>query len=292
MSDHQPRLLVTGASGQLGQFVVDHLLRTVPPGRIAAAVRGGEAADRLTALGVEARIADYARPETLDGMFAGIDRALLVSSNALGQRVSQHRNVIEAAKRARVGLLAYTSVLHADTSPLGLAAEHRETEALLRASGVPFVLLRNGWYTENYTGAFPAALANHALIGSAGQGRIASAARADYAAAATAVLTTAETWAGRVFELAGDEAYTLSDLATELARQSGQEVAYRDMPEAAYKAALLGAGLPEGLADLLADSDAGAAQGALFDDGRQLSALIGRPATPMAASVAAALRQG
>ncbi len=292
MPDHQPRLLVTGASGQLGRLVVDHLLKTVLPGRIAAAVRGREAADRLTALGVEARIADYARPETLDAMFAGIGRALLVSSNALGQRVPQHRNVIEAAKRAQVGLLAYTSVLHADTSPLGLAAEHRETEALLRASGVPFVLLRNGWYTENYTAGFPAALANHALIGGAGQGRIASAARADYAAAAAAVLTAAETWAGRVFELAGDEAYTLADLAAELARQSGQEVAYRDMAEAAYKAALLGAGLPEGLADLLADSDAGASQGALFDDGRQLSTLIGRPATPMAASVAAALRQG
>jgi NAD(P)H dehydrogenase (quinone) len=289
MSDHQPRLLVTAASGQLGQLVVDRLLETVPATQIVATVRNAEAGSRLTALGVEVRIADYARPETLDAALAGIDRVLLISSTALGQRVAQHRNVIEAAKRARVGLLAYTSVLHADTSLLGLAGEHLETEALLRASGVPFVLLRNGWYTENYTAAIPAALAYHALIGSAGNGRIASAARLDYAAAAAVVLTTTENWNGRVFELAGDNAYTLSELAAEITKQSGRQVDYKNLPEAEYKVALIGAGLPEDLAGLLADSDVGASKGALFDDSRQLSRLIGRPTTPMAASVAKAI---
>ncbi len=289
MSDHQPRLLVTAASGQLGRLVVERLLETVPAGRIVATVRTADAGSSLAALGVQVRVADYARPETLDAALAGIDRVLLISSNALGQRVAQHRNVIEAAKRAGVGLLAYTSVLHADTSLLGLAEEHRQTEALLRASGVPFALLRNGWYSENYTAAIPAALAHHALIGSAGEGRIASAARADYAAAAAAVLTAAEDLAGRVFELAGDESYTLSDLAAEITRQSGQQISYVNLPEAEYKAALLGAGLPEALAGLLADSDMGASKGALFEGGRQLSTLIGRSATPMAASVAEAL---
>ncbi len=292
MSIHQPRLLVTGASGQLGQLVIDSLLATVPAARLVAAVRSAEAGGRFAARGVAVRIADYARPDTLDAALTGVDRVLLISSNALGQRVAQHGNVIAAAKRAGVGLLAYTSVLHADTSPLGLAAEHRATEALLRASGVPFVLLRNGWYTENYTAAVPAALAHGTLIGGAGDGRIASAARVDYAAAAAAVLTAVEDWNGRVFELAGDAAYTLAELAAEIARQSGRPVAYKNMSQAEHKAALLGAGLPEPVADLLADSDAGAAKGALFDDSHQLRTLIGRPTTPMAVTVAEALERG
>jgi len=291
MSHHAPRLLITGAGGQLGQLAVEQLLNLVPAAQVVATVRNADAGSRLTERGVEVRIADYDRPETLDAALAGIGRMLLVSSNALGQRVAQHRGVIEAAARANVGLLAYTSVLHADTSPLGLAQEHRETEAILRASGLPFVLLRNGWYTENYTASVPAALAHNALLGSAGDGKIASAARLDYAAAAAAVLATDENWSGRVFELAGDHAYTLAEFAREVAQQSGRRVEYANLPEADYKAALLKAGLPEGLAALIADSDAGAANGALFDDGRQLSALIGRPTTPMAASVAAALVQ-
>ena len=286
----QPRLLVTGASGQLGQLVIEQLLLTVPAGTIVAMVRSPEAGASLAARGVAVRVADYDQPETLDAALDGIERVLLISSSAVGARVTQHHNLIEAAKRAGVGLLAYTSLLHADASPLGLAGEHRETETLLRASGVPFVLLRNGWYTENYMAALPAALAHHALLGSAGQGRIASAARADYAAAAAAVLTSDEDMAGRVLELAGHEAYTLAALAAEVARQSCEDVAYKDLPPVDYEAALLGAGLPGFLAALLADSDAGAARGALFDEGRQLSRLIKRPTTPLAASVAAALK--
>ncbi len=286
----QSRLLVTGASGQLGRLIVDHLLLTVPAGAIAATVRSTEAGEPLAALGVGIHLADYDQPETLDAAMVGIERVLLISSSAIGKRVAQHRNVIDAAKRASVGLLAYTSVLHADTSPLGLAGEHRETETLLRSSGVPFVLLRNGWYTENYMASIPVALTHHALLGSAGQGRIASAARADYAAAAAAVLMSEVDIAGQTFELAGDDSYTLSELASEVARQSGQDVVYKDLPQPDYEAALLGAGLPKVLAALLADSDAGAARGALFDESRQLGALIRRPTTPLATSVAAALK--
>jgi len=291
MSHAQHQVLVTGASGRLGQLVVDQLLAAVPAGQVAATVRTREAAAALAARGVQARIADYDQPSSLDAALAGIGRVLLISSSDLGRRVAQHRNVIEAARRAGVGLLAYTSVLHADTSPLGLAGEHRDTEALLQDSGVPFVLLRNGWYTENYTASIPAALAHHALIGSAGEGRVASAARTDYAAAAVAVLTAAQDMAGRTLELAGDEAYSLPELAAEIARQSGRSVGYTNLPEADYKAALVGAGLPEALASLLADSDTGASKGALFDDSRQLGALIGRPTTPMAATVGLALAQ-
>ncbi len=295
MSTHTPRLLVTGATGQLGREVLARLLDTVPASRIVATVRarhpaGSVEAARLSSHGVEVRVADYDQPDTLDDAFAGIDRMLFVSSNDLSVRRTQHRNVIEAARRAEVGLVAYTSVLHADTSPLALAADHRDTEALLRASGVPFVVLRNGWYTENYMAMVPAALARGTMAGSAGAGRIASAARADYAAAAAAVLSSAEDLAGRIFELAGDEAYTLAELAEELSRQSGRSVGYADLPEQEYRAMLIEAGLPQALAGLLSDSDAAAARGALFDDNRQLRALIGRPTTPMPASLAAALR--
>jgi NAD(P)H dehydrogenase (quinone) len=285
-------IVVTGATGQLGQLVIHELLaRGVPAAGIVAAVRNPAKAADLAARGIHVREADYARPQTLGPALAGATRVLLVSSSEVGQRLVQHRAVIDAARVAQVGQLVYTSLLHADTSPLGLAAEHRETEALITASGLPHVLLRNGWYTENYLASVPAARQHGAFIGSAGEGRIASATRADYAAAAAVVLTQ-PVGANRVYELAGDSAYTLAELVAELNRQTGGRVQYQDLPQAAFAAALVGAGLPQGFADLLADSDAGAAQGALFDGGRQLSALIGRPTTPLAQALGAALAGG
>lgn len=281
-------IVVTAASGQLGRLVIEQLLLQLPADQIVAAVRSPAKVADLAARGVEIREADYTRPATLEAAFRGADQLLLISSSEVGQRLPQHRNAIDAARRAGVGLVAYTSLLHADTSPLPLRAEHLATEALLKESGLPHVLLRNGWYTENYLASVPPALAHGAYIGSAGNGRISSAARADYAAAAAAVLTTPG-HAGKVYELAGDESYTLSELAAEITRQSGKTVIYQDLPAADFKAALLGAGLPEGLAGLLAESDVGASQGGLFDDGRQLSRLIGRPTTPLATLLAAAL---
>lgn len=281
-------LLVTGASGQLGRLVVEALLARHPAASIVAAVRDPASVADFAARGVQVREADYTRPATLAAAFRGVDRVLLVSSNAIGQRTAQHKAVIEAAAAAGVGLLAYTSLLHADASPLGLAADHRETEALLRTSGIPFVLLRNGWYTENHTASLPAALAHGAVLGSAGEGRFSTASRADYAEAAAAVLL-AEDPAGQVLELAGDASYTLAELAAEYARQSGKAVVYRDLPQAEFARALAGAGLPGPFAELLADSDAGAARGGLFDESRTLSRLIGRPTTPLAETVRRAL---
>lgn len=283
-------IVVTGATGQLGRLVIQNLLKTVPAARIVAAVRSPQKAADLAALGVQVREADYTLPATLAAAFAGADKLLLISSSEVGRRTAHHRAAIDAARAAGVKLVAYTSLLRAPTSTLALAAEHVETEAMLRASGLPHVLLRNGWYTENHTGSVPAALAHGAVIGSAGHGRIAAAARADYAAAAAAVLLK-DGQAGKVYELAGDQAFTLADLAAEIARQSGQPVVYQDLPEAAYQAALVGFGLPDAFAALLAQSDVAASQGALFDDGHQLGALIGRPTTPLADSVAAALRR-
>ena len=281
-------IVVTGATGQLGRLVIASLLKKVPAASIVAAVRNVEKAKDLKAQGVQVRHADYTQPATWEAALKDADKVLLISSSEIGQRAKQHRSVIDAAKRAGVKLLAYTSVLHADTSVLGLAAEHRETEAYIRASGVPFVLLRNGWYTENYTAGIPTALSLGAVYGSAGDGHISSATRADYAEAAARVLTT-EGQAGKTYELAGDTAYTLSVFAAEISRQNGKAVNYVNLPEAEYKKALLGAGLPEFVAELLANSDTGASKGALFDEGQQLSKLIGRPTTPLAEAIKAAL---
>ena len=282
-------IVVTGASGQLGRLVIDALLRTQPADSLVAAVRTPAKAADLAARGVQVREADYSRPETLGPAFAGADKLLLISSSEIGQRAKQHQAVIDAAKAAGVGLFAYTSLLHASSSPLGLATEHRQTEAAIAASGLPFVLLRNGWYSENYAMGLPGALARGTLYGAAGEGRIASASRQDYAEAAAAVLSAAAPQAGKVHELAGDASYTLAELAAESARQAGKPLAYQDLPEAAYRDALLQAGLPAPVAELLADSDAGAAKGGLFDDGHALSRLIGHASTPMAQTVAATL---
>lgn len=282
-------IIVTGATGQLGHLVIKSLLEKVPATQIAAAVRSPERAADLAATGVQIRQADYSNPDSLAAAFEGAEKILLISSSEVGQRVTQHQNVIDAAKQAGVALLVYTSLLHVDTSPLLLASEHAATEAYLKQSGVPFVVLRNGWYTENYLASIKPALQHGAFIGSAGEGRIASASRADYAEAAAVVLTT-PVKTGQFFELAGDQSYTLAELAAELSKQSGKQIPYVNLPEAEFKAALLAAGLPEPVADILADSDIGAAKGGLFDDQHQLSSLIGRATTPLSELVHAALK--
>jgi NAD(P)H dehydrogenase (quinone) len=278
-------IAITGATGQLGRLVVARLKAKLPAQQLVALVRSpAKAAD----LGIAAREADYTRPETLAGALAGVESLLLISSSEVGQRAAQHRNVIAAAKQAGVKRIVYTSLLRADTSSLSLAPEHHETEGMLKAAGIPFTILRNGWYTENYAGSIAGALAGGAFIGSAGEGKISSAARADYADAAVAVLTSPG-HDGKTYELAGDEAYTLTELAAEVSRQSGKTIPYKNLPEADYAAALAGFGLPAGLAQAIAGWDVSASKGALFDDGRQLSKLIGRPTTPLSAAVAAAL---
>ncbi|WP_221793534.1 SDR family oxidoreductase [Oceanobacter mangrovi] len=282
-------IAVTGASGQLGRLVITELLKTIAAGDIVALVRDPQKVADLTELGVQVRQADYNQPDSLAAAFAGVDKVLLISSSEVGQRLPQHRNVIEALKGTAISLLAYTSILKADTSPLPLALEHQQTEKLLAESGLPYALLRNGWYTENYTAGVPAALQLQAVYGCAGDGKIASAARADYAAAAAAVLTSTEAQAGKVYELAGDEAYTLTELAAAISSQSGQQIPYVNVPEADYQQALVQAGLPEPIADLLAESDTGASKGGLFDDSHTLSQLIGRPTTALAELVKQAL---
>jgi NAD(P)H dehydrogenase (quinone) len=279
---------VTGATGQLGRHVLDILLQSVPPGQVVALARDPARLAEYAARGVVVRRFDYDAPQTLAPALEGVDRLLLISANEVGRRAPQHRAVIEAAKTAGVGFIAYTSLLRADVSPLNLTAEHRVTEADLAASGLAHAVLRNGWYTENYVQSAPAALAHGALLGSARDGAISGASREDYAAAAVAVLT-AQAPETKVYELAGDEAFTLAQFADALSQIAGKPVVYRDLPQDEYRAALEAAGLPAGFADLLSESDAKAAGGALFDDSRALSALIGRPTTPFRETLAAGL---
>ena len=276
---------ITGATGQLGRIVVDELKKRIPTAQIVALVRSPEkAAD----LGVTVRAADYARPDTLASALSGIDALLLISSSEVGQRTAQHRNVIEAAAKAGVKRIVYTSLLHADTSPLSLASEHVETEAMLRASGIPSTILRNGWYMENHAGSAKMALASGAFIGAASTGRVAGAARRDLAEAAAIVLTSPG-HEGKVYELAGDERYTLAELAAEIGRQAGKDLPYRPLGQAGYAKALEGAGVPPQFAQALATWDADVAKGALDDESRTLSRLLGRPTTPLSVVVAKAL---
>ena len=281
-------IAVTGATGQLGALALEALLKNVNASELVAIVRNPAKADGLAQKGVNVRKADYTDQAAFTAALAGVDKLLLISSSEVGQRAAQHRNVINAAKAAGVKFIAYTSLLHADSSPLALRLEHVETENMLAESGIPFTLLRNGWYSENYLASAPAALQHGVFIGAAGDGKIASATRADYAAAAARVVSE-EGHAGNVYELAGDEAWTLSELAAELSKQSGKPVVYQNLSEVDFAAALKSAGLPDAFADLLADSDVGASKGGLFDDSRTLSKLIGRPTTSIAESIRSTL---
>lgn len=279
-------LAITGATGQLGRLVIDTLKpRAAAEGIVALARNTEKAAD----LGVPARAFDYDAPETLVPALEGVDVLLLISGSDIGRRVPQHAAVIDAASAAGVQHIVYTSLLNAPNSTLGLAPEHTETEKLLAASGIGHTLLRNGWYTENYTMGLPAALEHNALIGAAKDGRISSATRQDYAEAAAAVLLDTALQ-GKTYELSGDDSFTLTDLAAALSKETGKNIPYVDMPEADYAAALTGAGLPADLAGFLAHCDVEASKGALYDEGTQLSALIGRPTTPLATAAAAAIR--
>jgi NAD(P)H dehydrogenase (quinone) len=282
-------LVVTGATGHLGRLTIQALLdRGVAPDQIVAAARTPENLHDFAELGVDVRHADYDDPQSLKEAFAGAEKVLLISSNAVGARFEQHRNVVEAAREAGVDLIAYTSILRADTSPLLLAADHQATEQLIAASGLPYVFLRNAWYLENYTEQIATAVEHKAILGSAGEGRVSAASRADYAEAAAAVFTQ-DGPRNHAYELAGDSAFTLAEYAAELSGITGEQIAYVDQPVAEYQAFLESVGVPSPMAAILADGDAGLANGALLEESGTLSGLIGRPTTGVEAAIRAAL---
>ncbi len=282
-------IAVTGATGKLGRHVIEGLLKVVPAGEIFAAVRDVEKASDFAARGVQVRPADYTQPETLRAAFAGADKVLLISSNDVGNRFPQHQAVIDAAKEAGVKLIGYTGILNADSSTLKLAEEHKATEAAIRASGLPFVFLRNGWYLENNTEALAPALEHGTIMGASENGRFASAARKDYADAAVAVLTKGG-HENKVYELAGDTSFTMTELAAEVSRQSGKTVTYTNLPEEKWAQTLQSFGLPASFAAILADSDVQASRGQLDSTSRDLSNLIGRPTTSLTEAVSQGLK--
>ncbi|MGV9250513.1 SDR family oxidoreductase [Streptomyces sp. NPDC003697] len=281
-------IVVTGATGRLGRLVVEQLLEKVPADHVTAVVRTPEKAADLAERGVRLAVADYNAPETFDGLFSAGDKVLLISGSEVGgDRVRQHKVVIDAARAAGVALLAYTSA--PGTLQAALADDHRGTEQALLASGLPYTLLRNGWYHENYTEQLAPVLAHGAVVQAAGEGRISSAARADYAAAAVAVLT-GEGHENATYELGGDEAWSFAEFAAELSRQTGREIAYRPVSVEEYQGVLTGAGLPGPLAAVLAGVDASIERGELVVTSGDLSRLAGRPATPLAEAIAVALK--
>ncbi len=282
-------IAVTGANGQLGRLVVKGLLERMQANQIIAAVRDPEQAQALRSLGVEIRKADYDRPETLQKAFQDVERLLLISAVVPGERLRQHQAVIEAAKKAGVNFIAYTSMLRAETSDLVLAAEHKATEEYVRDSGMGFALLRNGWYFENHTASLKTALEHGVIIGAAGEGRFASASRADYAGAAVAVLTEPG-HDNMTYELAGDKGFTLHELAAEVTKQAGAPVTYRNLTPLEYEAALLGFGLPKMIVEVVVDADMKAQHGSLDSSSRDLSRLLGRPTTSLSEAVASGLR--
>lgn len=281
-------IVVTGATGQLGRHVIQALLeRNVPAEEIVAAGRSTDKLADFAGQGVVVRTIDYSDAASVAAALKGARRVLLISGSEVGQRVEQHRTVIEAAKAEGVELLAYTSIANADTTSMKLAGEHQATEAILRESGVPFVLLRNGWYLENYTEQLPGTLAQGAIAGSAGDGKVSGAARADYAHAAAAVLV-AEGQAGKVYELGGDEAFTMADLAAEISAATGKDIRYNNMPAEDYAGLLTSVGVPEAFAEILADSDLGIARGDLLVSTGDLQRLIGRTTTSLTDAVRSA----
>lgn len=283
-------IVITGATGQLGRHVVEALLeRNVPASGIVAAGRSIEKLADLAARGVQVRAMDYTDAASVAAALEGATKVLLISGSEVGQRVEQHRTVIEAARAEGIELIAYTSIANADTTGMKLAAEHQATEAILKDSGIPFAILRNGWYLENYTEQLPGTLAQGALAGSAGDGKVSAASRLDYAEAAAAVLVAADNQAGKVYELGGDHSFTLIELAAEISAAANQPVAYQDLPAGDYAGLLAGFGVPQAFADILADSDLGIARGDLHVSGSDLRDLIGRPTTPMPDAVRSAL---
>ncbi|MGW4563417.1 SDR family oxidoreductase [Streptomyces sp. NPDC004561] len=281
-------IVVTGATGHLGRHVVEQLLEKVPAEQVTAVVRDEKKAADLAARGVRLAVADYNAPETFDGLFAAGDKVLLISGNEFDKgRVRQHTVVIDAAKAAGVALLAYTSAPGSLTA--ALADDHRATEEVLLASGLPYTLLRNGWYHENYTENLAPVLEHDAVLAAAGDGRVSSASRADYAAAAVAVLT-GEGHENRTYELGGDESWSFAEYAAELTRQTGREIVYNPVSVDAFAGILTGAGLPAPLAGILAGVDASIEKGELVISSGDLSRLTGRPTTPLTEAVTTALK--
>ncbi|GLY16659.1 NAD(P)-dependent oxidoreductase [Kineosporia sp. NBRC 101677] len=281
-------IVVTAASGNLGRLTVEALLsRGVPAADIVATSRDITRIKDFADRGVQVRRADFAEPDSLPAAFEGADKLLLISTTTPSERVANHRRAIDAAVAAGVSMVAFTSMLHADTSSSVLAPTHWATEQYLHER-IPYVMLRNGWYLENYTVQLSQVLSGGVLFGAAGQGRISAATRADYAEAAATVLST-DGHVGQTYELGGDEAFTLTELAAAISAAAGKQIEYMDLPVEAFARALTEAGVPADLAGVLSDADRAMSHDELYTESGDLRRLIGRATVTPAEAIAAAL---
>ena len=282
------KIAITGATGQLGNLVIEQLLQLTAAQNIVALVRNVDKAEHFKAQGIELREFDYDRPETLVPALSGVDKLLLISANEIGRRTPQHQAVIDAAKVASVPYLAYTSLLRANTSPLGLAQEHRETEKLIQDSGLRYTFLRNNWYSENYLAGVAHTIEIGTLFGAAQDGRISSASRIDYAEAAARVLTST-VHDNQTYELAGSQSFSLSELATLIGQAASKTINYQNLSAEEYTQGLIQASLPAGLVEVIVDADIQTIQGAMYSDSQDLEQLIGRKTTNIQDAIKAAL---
>ncbi len=282
------KIAITGATGQLGNLVIEQLLQLTAAQNIVALVRNIDKAEHFKAQGIELREFDYDRPETLVPALSGVDKLLLISANEIGRRTPQHQAVIDAAKVASVPYLAYTSLLRANTSPLGLAQEHRETEKLIQDSGLRYTFLRNNWYSENYLAGVAHTIEIGTLFGAAQDGRISSASRIDYAEAAAKVLTSTG-HDNQTYELAGSQSFSLSELATLIGQAASKTINYQNLSAEEYTQGLIQASLPAGLVEVIVDADIQTIQGAMYSDSQDLEQLIGRKTTNIQDAIKAAL---
>ncbi|MEB3753759.1 SDR family oxidoreductase [Acinetobacter sp. MD2(2019)] len=279
---------ITGATGQLGQLVVAQLQKTAPQLEIVALVRNTEKAKALFKESVEIRKFDYSEPASLAAALDGLSQILLISSSEIGQRIPQHTAVIQAAQNAKLNKIVYTSLLNADHSPLGLATEHKATEQLIKQSGLNYAILRNNWYSENHLANLAHVIEQGVLYGAAENGRISAASRQDYAEAAANVLTLAEE-NQKIYELAGSSSFTLAELAQMISTVAKTTVRYENLSAADYTAALISAGLPDFVADILVDADVQTAAGAMYSQAKDLEQLLGRKTTPILTLIEKAL---
>ncbi len=283
-------IAIAGATGQLGQLVIDAWLkRGADPAQLIAIGRSPEKLEPLAGKGLQTRVADYNAEASLVSALEGVDKLLLISGSEVGQRTTQHENVITAAQRVNVKLIAYTSIANALTGNMKLAQEHIATEHLLAGSGIDYVLLRNGWYTENYTDQLLGYLNSGVVLGAAGDGKISAATRADYAEAAAAVLLSDSDQAGKIYELGGDKPFTLSQLAGAVGAAAGQDVTYQEMDPEKLVEIYTDSGVPAIFADILVDTDLRIREGALEVNSGDLAQLIGRAPTSLGKAIKDAL---
>ncbi|UOE95177.1 SDR family oxidoreductase [Alkalihalobacillus sp. LMS39] len=273
------KILVTGATGKLGSKVLDALLKTVPSSQLAVSVRKPEKAKSLRARGVDVRYGDFDRPETLDAAFAGIDRLLIISTDGDNEtRTRQHTNAVEAAARAKVGFIAYTSAPNAMESKLFLAAAHQATEKAILETGIPYSFLRNNWYLENETATIQAVLAGAPWVTSAGSGKVGGALQQEYAEAAAAVVAN-DGHENTIYELSG-KLKAQEEMASALGTVLGKEVLIQQVDDATYAEIMKKAGVPDFVIPILVGIQQGIRVRAFEVESNDFDKLIGRPLTP------------